>query len=82
MTGEQQSDTVLVSERMQKIASFIQDEITKATGGRNYPFALTVFTPEAANFISNGPKESIQHDLEKVLTVLKRSKRAEAQSED
>lgn len=75
MTGEQQSDTVLVSERMQKIASFIQDEILKATGGANYAFCLTIFTPDAANYISNGPQEAIQHDLERVLQVLNNRKR-------
>ncbi len=77
MTKEQQSDTVLVSKRMQKLAGMIQDEIVQATGGRNYAFVLTVFTPNAANYVSNGPRDTVKHDLQRVVDILNNSPKPE-----
>lgn len=58
--------TIRLSKELRAIAGRLEADINKAAGERT-AFALVVFTPGRASYISNGPRDQVVNELEGLL---------------
>ena len=60
-------DQIAIAQNMQRIAKMIDEELSKATGGKRVPFSLYTWGGHRSQYVGNAPREQVRRGMEETL---------------